>query len=196
MQREFAAHLKGTLNGQLASERMFRREEGQREGEGAKRGELHQSVPSEKRIKLGQQQTKHLATPSFDLAKWHVCKLSNGAGSVQHKRQPPVPFIYLLPAAQQRHYLIHEVQIGKNVSKENAAKETSARGKRGERREREDRLRKKRVGTDEEGSVKGVWSKALRSVDSRLQRFVWQAARRSEARRALHGVKHAEITGI
>lgn len=90
MLREFAAHLKGTLNGQLASERMFRWGEEQREEEGSKGRELremHQSVPSEKRIKLGQQQTKHLATPSFDLAKWHVCKLSNGAGSVQHKRQ-------------------------------------------------------------------------------------------------------------
>lgn len=89
MLREFAAHLKGTLNGQLASERMFRRGEEQRVEEGGRRGvlrEMHQSVPSEKRIKLGQQQTKHLATPSFDLAKWHVCKLSNGAGSVQRTR--------------------------------------------------------------------------------------------------------------
>lgn len=48
----------------------------------------------------------------------------------------PLPPSPLLPAARLRHYLIHEVQIGKNVSKENAAKETSAQGKRGEREQR------------------------------------------------------------
>lgn len=136
----------------------------------------------------GQQQTKHLATPSFDLAKWHVCKLSNGAaGSVQHKRQQipystPPPPLHSSPACNSAEALSYSWSANWQKRKQRKCCKRNEctrleRRRRGEKKEVEE--------SRDEGSM--VWGVCGVSVDSRLQRFVWQAGKARQAEETRQG---------
>lgn len=128
-----------------ATERMFRAsvEEGEGEQEGREVGEkMHQSVQSEKRISLGNnnnnnkqniwRRRRRRRSSIWPNGMCANCLMGQEATDALPSCPLPVP-TPCPPSAplpillqRRRHYLIHEVQIGKNVSKENAAKETSA----------------------------------------------------------------------